>query len=160
MIVVEKRLNEIFEQIPDVNGLKPIYTFGLNQIHDFLNEKKQPYPLIFQPRMNGKQRTFAKEVDVTLDFILAVNTQSSAWNEERWISTYPTLDELASRIEEGFNKSRTVNWNGDIDFDKHPKHTEGEGHRTIELLDVFKTTISLTINDNCQNIIKWQSLSN
>lgn len=153
---IELVLTDLFKTMPEVQGKKPCFSFGLEQLNRYIQEQKEPYPLAYlvSNEERGTKQDTEREVPVTL--ILAVNTDAKMWNEERYLLTFKVLDELVERIIEGFSKTANINWDGNFNKRRFNKYTESNENITIDLIDAYRFECQLTITNKCQNTIQWQ----
>jgi len=153
---IELVLTDLFKTMPEVQGKKPCFSFGLEQLNRYIQEQKEPYPLIYltSNREDGEKQDTERNVPIVL--ILAVNTDKKMWNEERYLLTFKVLDELVERIIEGFSKTANINWDGKFKKYRYPEYTESNENITIDLIDAYRFECQLTITNKCQNTIQWQ----
>jgi len=158
MIVVEERLIEIFNQLPQVAGFKPKYHFGDDiELGRFIKAKQGlVYPLIYQTSANETQLANENRVRVdNLTFFIAVrNEKVSMFNTERWATSYrnilmPTL----SNVITAFQKSNIMASNYEFDVVKFPNYgaqpTNSTQNKTIDIIDAIQVSVDVVITDNC-----------
>jgi len=169
MIVVEERLNDVFSQLPEIDGFKPVYKWGnefhlIKQLTEFGNNSRSPYPLIYQTSMSEVQDVNKKEATVRLVFILATrNTETALLNENRWAMSYDkVLFPLAKNIEKSFTKSGIFRWDEKYRLTKYPNfggepNTKQEANFTTDIWDAlkFETLGDVSIIDRCINEIRF-----
>lgn len=166
-IIVEDRLKEVFEYLPELYGndnapYKPVFKHGdEKELHAFFKESQGAthYPLIWLVwpyREEHKHRT--KVVVSGLELILAVETSSEMNNTERIEKTFkPILYKLLDSILEVFRVGNTVSFDGDFEIQKYGNYSDteqGEESKFLDLWDAIKLTTNITINDSCLREIK------
>lgn len=159
MIVVEQRLSDVFEQLPELNNFKPVYKWGneshlVSQLKLFSESNKSPYPLIYQ-LSNSSQQGINASTDLVL--ILACrNLDTTLLNENRWVMSYKELlYPLLSDIESCFKKAGIFIWDGNYKVTEFPNYGNGEENKTIDIWDALKFETKITINQNCIKQIKF-----
>lgn len=160
MIVVENKLVQAFDTLPNIGGKKPTYRWGnehhlLKQLELFQKKSKTPYPLIYQVSNTQKPNVQRKTVEVDLQLILAVrSTNTSLLNENRWAMNYKDfLFPLAENIRKLFFKSQMFLWNGEYDLLEFPNYGNGKENFTIDIWDALRFDTTITITNNCLNKI-------
>ncbi|WP_424493893.1 hypothetical protein [Salinimicrobium sp. GXAS 041] len=163
MIVVEERIYEILNQLPAVDGDKPVYAWGdlkhLNKWIKLKREAEDPtYPLIYQTSKKETQDIRKKLVTTPWEIVIATqNTNTSLTNDERWaLSFRNVLNPIAERIAEGFDKSGIINWEGVVDLERFGNFGEGNEHFTVDIWDAITFKATITINNKCLNKIQWK----
>lgn len=156
MIVVEEKLTEIFEQLPEIDGFNPIYKWGnefhlQQQLELYSKANTSPYPLIYQTSNKSVQHSFAKTCDASLKLVLACqNTDVSLTNEERWAMSYRNiLYPLLNNIELAFDKCGAIVWNGDYDMQEFPNYGNGKDNFTLDVWDAIVVDVKIQILDEC-----------
>jgi hypothetical protein len=162
MIVVETRLKEIFDTLPEINGCKPVFGYGTDiQLNEFLAAKvrEKVYPLIWlvYPNeeihdMNGTTLSCP-----SMTFILASNAQKSILNDHRIATIYnDVLNPLFDNVIRSFSNtvSRVVPFSDTETFraTKFPNYTNEKTKnesKTISPWDAIRLNCSLDFN-NCQ----------
>lgn len=165
MIVVEKRLTDVFSQLPEIDGFKPIYKWGneehlIQQLTLFSKENKSIYPLIYQTSIGSNQDAIAKTAEVKPTFILACRNENvSLVNENRWAMSYENvLYPLVDNIEKCFHRAGIFMWDGKFRVDEYPNYKSiTHKNKTIDIWDALTITFlnNVTINDRCINTIKF-----
>ena len=162
MIVVEEILTEIFEQLPSIDGFKPIYKWGnefhlQQQLELYSKAKTSPYPLIYQTSNLSKQQTFKNECEAKLKLVLACqNTNVSLTNEERWAMSYRNiLYPLLGNIEKCFTGAGCVVWNGDYDMQEFPNYGNGKDNFTLDVWDAIVIDVKIQIIKGCVRQIRF-----
>ena len=163
IIVVEERLAEIFETLPAYiddkgNEFKPLFKFGDNkELLAFLKQNegsKSPYPLIWlvYPYEENHQRTHV-QID-NMDLILAVETNSEMFNEERFETTYKdVLFPLYDNIRTLFDQANIISTDDTYRVVKYPNYgnLEGTENETVDIWDALKMTFNCQITNWCFN---------
>lgn len=167
MIIIEDRLREMFEYLPNMSrfdntgSFKPKFQFGDGkELNAFLDstriEKTDPYPLIWllYPQKEVHSTNRVKVNNMTI--ILAVKTTPDKMNEERFEKVFkPILFPLADNIFELFKKSNTIDTVVDYDVIKYPNYGElntlrtKEQNFTTDIWDALRITFNANINNNC-----------
>lgn len=156
MIVVESFLNDLFEQLPLIDGFKTIYKWGnkehlLKQLELFSKESKTIYPLIYQTSNSSVQGKDECETKLTL-VLACQNTNVDLTNEQRWMLSYKNiLYPLVENIESIFRKSGSVTWKNSYSITEFPNYGNGEENFTIDKWDaiLLETTIKITNVQTC-----------
>lgn len=169
MIVVEERLLQAFNTIPNVGasyelplGYKPVYKWG-NESHLIkqLKLKKDIYPLIYQTSSTETQYANGKTVEIPLVLILACpNDRVDQVNEERWANSYANiLHPLLQNIETLFKRGSIFVWDGEYTITRFPNYgnANSTANSTIDIWDAlrFETTIKIYNNSVCLKPIKY-----
>ena len=156
MIVVEEFLDGLFDNLPLIDGFKPIYKWGnkdhlLKQIELFSKSSLTPYPLIYQTSNVSKQGN--QECEVSLSLVLACqNTNVDLTNEQRWAMSFRNiLNPLTQNIENILRSSGQVTWNGNYTKTDFPNYGSGEENFTIDKWDavLLEVTIKITNLQTC-----------
>ncbi len=162
MIVVEEILTEIFEQLPSIDGFKPIYKWGnefhlQQQLELYSKAKTSPYPLIYQTSNLSKQQTFGSTCEATLKLVLACqNKQVDLTNEERWAMSYRNiLYPLLGNIEKCFTGAGCVVWNGDYDMQEFPNYGNGKDNFTLDVWDAIVIDVKIKLTNDCVGEIRF-----
>lgn len=153
MTVVEQRLNDIFEQLPEIDGFKPVYKWGnefhlAKQIKLFNESKESPYPLIYQTSNKSNQDSITSRAETDLVLILACrNLETDLFNENRWVMTYKNiLYPLTENIKKVFNKSGIIEWDGKFSVEEFPNYGNGTENKTIDIWDALLFKAKITID--------------
>lgn len=163
MVVVEKKNSLVFDQLPLMDGFKPIYKWGnekhlIKQLKEFDKEKKSIYPLIYQTSNQSDQDNIRNTCVTDLTFILACrNLETDLLNEQRWAMSYEKiLYPLVQNIEKCFNKAGVYMWDGKYSIQEFPNYGNGEENKTTDIWDALLFTTRITIDGNyCINTIKF-----
>jgi hypothetical protein len=156
MIVVEEFLDGLFDNLPLIDGFKPIYKWGnkdhlLKQIELFSKVSQSPYPLIYQTSNVSNQGN--DECEVSLSLVLACqNTNVDLTNEQRWAMSFRNiLNPLTQNIENILKRSGQVVWNGNYRKTDFPNYGSGEENFTIDKWDavLLEVTIKITNLQTC-----------
>lgn len=162
MIIVEKRLNDAFSQLPPIGGFKPVYKWGnemhlLKQLKAYSDANESPYPLIYQTSINSDYYgAFSQECETRLRLIISTrNTQTELLNENRWAMSYETvLFPMVQNIVKLFKQAQIFVWNSEYSISEYPNYGNGTENFTADIWDsiVFETTIRITSNCINENI--------
>lgn len=163
MIVVEERLIKTFDQLPEMDGFKPIYKWGnedhlIQQMSLYSKENKSIYPLIYQTSKGSDQDDIAKECKTDLFFILACrNPDITLTNENRWAMSYGNiLFPLVENMQKCFHRAGIFNWDGKLRIDEFPNYSEiKKGQKIIDIWDALTVKLHVTINDRNINKIRF-----
>lgn len=162
MIVVEEKLTLIFEQLPTIDGFKPIYKWGnefhlKQQLELYSKAKTSPYPLIYQTSNLSKQKIFEDTCEATLKLVLACqNTDVSLTNEERWAMSYRNiLYPLVRNIETCFNLAGAILWDGDYTMQEFPNYGNGKDNFTLDVWDAIVIDVKIGITNECIRQIEF-----
>ena len=156
MIVVEEFLDDLFDNLPLIDGFKSIYKWGnkdhlLKQIELFSKSSQTPYPLIYQTSNVSNQGN--DECEVSLSLVLACrNTNVELTNEERWAMSFRNiLNPLTQNIENILKSSGQVTWNGNYRKTDFPNYVSGEENFTIDkwYAVLLEVTIKITNLQTC-----------
>jgi hypothetical protein len=152
MVIVEEINSEAFNQLPTMNGFKPVYKWGnelhlIKQLQLFEKDGKSPYPLIYQTSNRSEQNATTEIAETNLVLILACrNLETDLLNENRWEMTYKNiLYPLVSNITTVFNKSGVYIWDGSFSVEEFPNYGNGKENKTVDIWDalLFKATIKI-----------------
>lgn len=162
MIVIEERLNEIFEQLPEIDGFKPVYKWGdefhlIKQLQLFSDGNKSIYPLIYQTSNSSEQDRYMKQATTNLVFVLACrNTEVDLTNEQRWRMSYKNiLYPLVQNIETALVLSGITTWNGKYSIQEFPNYGDGKLNETTDIWDALTFETTITIDANCVKLINF-----
>jgi hypothetical protein len=152
MVIIEEINSEAFDQLPTMNGFKPVYKWGnelhlIKQLQLFEKNGKSPYPLIYQTSNRSEQNATTEIAETNLVFILACrNLETDLLNENRWEMTYKNiLYPLVSNITTVFNKAGVYIWDGSFSVEEFPNYGNGKENKTVDIWDalLFKATIKI-----------------
>lgn len=163
MIVVEKRMVELFSLLPLISVRKPVYHFGDGkELNRFILESKYAvYPLIYQTSYRETQLPNQGEVQVPqLEMFIAVQTRTDMFNKERWATSYQNiLMPTFEHIHQAFIKSGIVNSEWEYDVEKFPNYGNPEVNGTenvsVDIIDALRFRLSCTINNKCIKPFKF-----
>lgn len=164
MVIIEERNEEVFSQLPMMEGFKPVYKWGneyhlIKQLQLFEKDGKSPYPLIYQTSNRSEQNTVTKIAETNLVFILACrNLETDLTNEQRWAMSYKNiLYPLVDNITTSFNKAGIYIWDGFFSIEEFPNYGNGQENKTVDIWDalLFKTSIKIEGNRCVNNNIKF-----
>lgn len=170
MIIVEDKLEEIFDYLPAMKyevgseySFKPVFGFGDQmELNKFLKNKEsestKPYPLIWLLYRYNEKHEKKKVVLNDIVLILATNTNAEMSNRDRIETNFKkVLIPLYDNILEALTKSVNINLEDDRGVVKFPNFSEEvnrEQSFTTELWDALKTTWNFEINTACFRSIK------
>jgi len=160
MIVVEQRLSDLFNRLPDLidannKPFKPVYHFGDGiEANEFIKRYKHAvYPLIYQTSLRETQNYRERTVDTTLEIVLCVQTRTDLLNSERWATTYKTmLVPLMENIMILFEKGGIIVSNFEYEIEKFPNYSQTESkdaNAFIDIVDALRFRLPCEINDKC-----------
>lgn len=158
MIVVEERLTEAFEQLPEIDGFKPVYKWGnefhlIKQLELFSKENKSIYPLIYQTSNYSKQFEMGtNECNTKLRLVLACqNTMTDLANENRWAMSYANvLFPLARNIVKTLNGAGIFLWEREYELTEFPNYGKNpEENFTTDIWDALLFEADVKILDTC-----------
>lgn len=162
MIVIESRLNEIFNQLPEIDGFKPVYKWGdefhlIKQLQLYSDANRSIYPLIYQTSKGSKQNKYTKEATTSLELVLACrNTEVSLTNEQRWEMSYKNiLYPVVENIVNSIILSGIATFNGEYDIEEFPNYGNGRLTETKDIWDALTLKCSITLNANCVKQINY-----
>lgn len=165
MIVVEKRMMDLFDTLPKISGFKPIYHFGDNiELNQFITARKQQgtavYPLIYQTSYTETQLAKQRYVQVQLEIFIATATETSLFNTERWATSYQNiLMPTFENIHTAFIKSGIMASEWEYEVNKFPNYgnpeRDGDEHKTVDIIDALQFRLNCVINDNCIRTFKY-----
>lgn len=164
MIIVEERLDEVFTQLPEIDGFKPVYDWGdkfnlIKTLTLYSNNSESPYPLIYQTSKGSTQNLNTQMATTDLVLVLACrNTDVSLVNRNRWAMSYKNvLYPLYDNIVECLRQAGIFLYDQNIRVDEYPNYSENENeNKTIDIWDALEVRVSnLVISKNCiiENII-------
>ena len=156
MIIVEERLTEVFEQLPEVSGGKPYFDFGneehlLKILKLFSDEGKSPYPILYLMSNEDDQNTRGNEVDHDVYLIIATrNTQTELTNKNRWAMSYRNvLFPTAELVVKCFNRAGIFTWDGNLKLLKYPNYGNGKENFTADIWDALVIKTKIIVTNNC-----------
>ena len=169
MIVLENRLKEIFDQLPNItvgeNSFKPTFSYGddkdLNLYIRTTLKGKSIYPLIWLVYPSSEEHNYTStKLKSDIKLILAVkNKDTSLLNEQRYNTTFDRiLLPLLENVLKAFKGTKIAAINEDSEgylyrIKKFPNYGDQEAnaisHKTIEPWDAIRLEFNLTVN-NCK----------
>lgn len=163
IVIVEDRLQEMFNILPTVQSFQPTFGYGdKKELNAFIKNQRSSrdfYPLIWllYPYVEDHNKT---DVYIDkLDLILACNTNAVDRNEKRLQEAFKkVLYPLADNIVTLFNRANIVNWKTEFKIVKHPNYASNESkdeHAGTFIWDALKFTTSLSITDDCLKQIRF-----
>jgi hypothetical protein len=173
-IIVEDRLKELFDTLPDITvdsvDYTPVFKYGdQKELMLFLSTTKgdtvKPYPLIWYVYPNAETDDGNDgEVALTLSLVMAVNTNSKMLNDQRKDTTYATiLEPLRNNVRTALKRGNIVNLliTDGIKFTttKFPNYS-GDDNNTEEselqdVWDAIKQVQNIEINSDCLRTILY-----
>jgi len=161
MIIVEQRLSDAFDQLPTIDGFKPVYDWGnkfqlLALLKSYENDKKSPYPLVYQLSNDSTQEPNKNTAETRLRLILATrNLQTELLNRNRWAMSYRNvLFPLVTNIEKVILRAGIFNSLPVYRLYTHPNYGNQENENfTADIWDALEMefTEPLIINNSCIN---------
>lgn len=165
MIVAEKRFTEVFIQLPEIDGFKPVYKWGnemhlLAQLKAFTKAKQSPYPLIYQltDGIEEDHNAHQTEMNTEVVFVIACqNLKTELLNENRWAMSYENiLFPMVLNIEKALQRAGIFTWDGGYKLQKFPNYGELGKNKTTDIWDAVRIVIpNIIINANCVNTINF-----
>jgi len=168
-IVVEDRLKEIFDYLPDMvgadtNSYTPVFKAGdEHELLAFFNQSQgnTNYPLIWLElpfKEDHKNHNRQKLEVLNLSLILAVETNSSMVYSERLETTFKTiLYPLLDNILDVMRVSNTLSYDGNFSITKFANYSDaqiGIDGEFADIWDAIKLEVDVIINDDCLREIK------
>ena len=162
-MIIENKLNKIFEQLPEIGGFKPIYHFGDDlEFNKFiLTSKKSVYPLIWQIIKKEIDEDYSERTITDLEFFIAVrNTETDMFNTIRWETSYKNiLNPLYDNIKTALKESGIIKSDWKFTKYKRPNYSQydnKEKNKTIDIIDVIEFSLKdVEIKDSCINKITF-----
>lgn len=164
MIVVENRIAELINLIPNVDGLKPVFHYGEGkELNAFLIGRNKDgsnlYPLVYQTSYRETQNIQQKTVTTRWEAILATATRPELYNTQREATTYQNvLYPLFGYIDKAMRSSNFITSEYVWDIEKWPNYSESKEmkeHGFLDVVDAMLIRCELLIDTNCinQNIL-------
>jgi hypothetical protein len=165
MIIVEKILDEVFSQLPLIDGFKPVYDWGdsdnlIKQLILFSAESKSPYPLIYQTSTGSTQTRATHKAYTDLVLLLACrNTDTSLVNRNRWAMSYQNiLYPLYDNLVLCFERAGIFQYDLDISVKECPNYRDikNDAKQSIDIWDALEVRVNnLSISNDCIRTIKF-----
>lgn len=163
MIVVEKRMMDLFSLLPLISVRKPVYHFGDGkELNRFILESKHAvYPLIYQTSYRETQYPERGDVEIPqLEMFIAVQTKTELFNDSRWATSYQNiLMPTFEHIHQAFYKSGIMASDWDYEVEKFPNYgapeVDGTQNVTIDIIDALRFRLNCTINNKCIKPFKF-----
>jgi hypothetical protein len=168
MIEPHRILNEVFAQLPTIQGLQANYKWGdslhLNKILKLYgNEQRNPYPLIYNISNNYEVEKRTQHITYRpLSLVLATRNEHTDWtNGNRWATSYDNiLFPLADYILQVFKKSQVFNWDSAYKVFEYPNYSntdEKKENATTDIWDALRIDVaSISIFDRCPQPILFK----
>jgi hypothetical protein len=162
-MIIEGKLNEIFVQLPEIDGFKPVYHFGDElEFNKFvLKNNGKVYPLIWQLIKKEVDNDYAERTSTDLEFFIAVrNTETDMFNTIRWETSYKNvLNPMYDNIKKALKESGIIKSNWSFEKFKRPNYSQSENkdkNKTIDIIDVIEVSLrDVEIKDSCVNTITF-----
>lgn len=165
MIILENRLTEVFDQLPEIDGFKPVFDFG-NQFHlDALLKRYSEnntciYPLVYLDITEYEEDHEQFEQEMTTDIKLIVacqNTDTTLLNKNRWAMSYDkVLFPMTENIKKAMLGANIFNWDGRFKIKKFPNYGNGDENKPIDIWDALTIRISnVIVTNDCVNEINF-----
>ena len=160
MIIVEKRLNDAFAQLPPIGGFKPVYKWGnemhlLKQLKAYSDANESPYPLIYQTSNESEQDTVKKICETKLVLVIATrNTETDLLNDNRWAMSYKSvLYPVLENIEKVILRAGIFNSLPSYRLTNFPNYGSGTENFTADIWDALQVEFldPLVITNDCIN---------
>lgn len=158
MIVVEEILDNVFSQLPQMDGYKPIFDWGnyehLNSLMKlYSSNSKSIYPLIYKTSV-GSSQLVEQYAEIDLILVLAIqNTETSLINRERWAMSYKnTLYPLVDNIEKCFEQVPVFIWDRKYKIKEYPNYGNDGKNKATDIWDAIEFTTKIKIthqNKDC-----------
>ena len=168
MIIVEHKLRDVFNTIPEVllNGsnttVKPFFSWGDKKALDKYIKGYQSncYPLIWLlPSEESEDRRNNKITRKCVFILATLEVNVELYNAERFVNSYDnTLNPLSEYIKKSLDLSATttiLNVDSIKQF-KQPNYSDEGDNGTIDLWDAIRLEIEIEFNDNCFRQIRWE----
>lgn len=166
MIVIEDRLRDLFNLIPDIqvntnNLVKPKFGWGdkleLNRYLELYDSSSYPLIWLLPDEDKHNYRTEFVERDLTL-ILATLETRKDLLNPQRYQGSYKyVLNPLTSYVTQSLLNSSIINrvLSDEISVFKHPNYTDKEENGTIDKWDAVKIKCRVEFNNYCLKPIKW-----
>ncbi len=164
MIVVESRLQELFQSLPSINDgthdFTPVFDWGLkSDLAILLKQEKKPYPLIylesgFAEVHNAQQ----DEVQVSLSFKVATyGLNSTLLNQQRLKGTMEImLIPLVENIRKAFERSNIIQMQEqEWEITKFYNYGQDNVQEATHVWDAIKFDVELVINNDCLKVFNY-----
>jgi len=162
MIIVEDRLKELFDGLPDItvgsDVFTPLFDFGSkDDLNILIKEEEAPYPLIWLVSEFQENKNEKDHVNVKLNFVLATCTDSVMKNSERLEYSFKgVLIPLFENMLKAFCRSNiAIMVNQDYTITKHYNYGSGIESNTLDIWDAIQFEIELNIYDNVLKTVNY-----
>lgn len=163
MIIIEDRLQELFNYLPEMGDIKdsgntysPIFKYGdQKELIAFLklNAKVSVYPLIWLVYPYNEEHHNNRVYIENMSLILAVEGNNESLNEERIKLTFnKILIPLFDNIKELFQLGNIINIGDTYRVTKYPNYShaeDGELNQVTAIWDAMKITFNCDISNRC-----------
>lgn len=169
MIIVEDRLKELFDYLPDMLGTKDgdntkypiIFKYGdVKELQSFLklDKNKDNYPLIWLAYPYSEEHKRSKVSLNNLSLIIAVPSNTTMLNDQRLKETYKkVLIPLFDNIKELFRMGNIIRVGEIYNIIKYPNYSDTVDNKNTVLViwDAMKITFDCVITDACLKTINF-----
>ena len=165
MIVVEDRLRDLFNLIPDIQvnastTKKLSFSFGRDDaINKYIELSNSTcYPLVWMlPSKDEYDRSTGKTTKNLSLIVAHLETRDDLLNEHRYESSFKyVLNPLVNYIVQALENSSITNVISDeITTYKDPNFTDKAENFSIDKWDVIRLDCKIEINNHCLKTIKW-----
>lgn len=169
MIVVEEKLRDLFDMIPEIeinasNLVKPCFSWGdEGALRQFMvaayniDVNFNLYPLIWllpsKDDNNPRAKTLTKKVSLVIS---TLETRDELLNDQRLQGTFKNvLNPLSDYIEQCFLNSSITLLQSNIETFKHPNYSVNKKSGSIDKWDAMRIDCEVEFNSNCLKPIKW-----
>lgn len=166
MIVIEERLRDLFNLIPNIqvnasNSLKPKFSWGKKEeLNRYIKlNKSKSYPLIWLLPNVDIFNYSSKLVTRKCSFVIAtLETRDELLNAQRYQGSYKnTLNPLTNYVVQALtNSSITRVVSTEIEILKEPNYADKEESGTIDKWDAVRVECEVEINNFCLKPLKWR----
>jgi len=162
-MIIEEKLNAIFDQLPEIDGFKPVYHFGdeIEFNRFILKSQKSIYPLIWQLIKEESDDDLKEKVTTDLEFFIAMrNLETDMFNTVRWETSYKNvLTPMYQNIKKAFKQSGIIKSDFNFGVLKQPNYSQidnNDKNKTIDIIDVIFVRLPATeITNGCIKTIKF-----
>lgn len=166
MIVVEERLRDLFDLIPEIQiktgvSKKPSFSWGDKvELNRYLDKyKSSSYPLIWLLPSEDTFNHSSNLTDRNIVLILAtLETRDELFNAQRFAGSYSqVLNPLTNYIIQAFESSNITRITStDIKILKEPNYSDNGKHGAIDKWDAVRISLDVEFNNSCLKPIKWK----
>ena len=162
MIIVEKRLAELFATLPVVtvseanSNVDYSVFFQYGDVADFdlyLKQESQKYPVLWlETGFDETHNTDRGEVTVNLSFKIATSAlKATLLNQQRIETTFgQVLFPVLESVRKAFERSNIVNLQDrEWEIVKFYNYGDADGTEQTEIIDAIQFNVTLAINEDC-----------